>query len=1040
MPIGRSLSCLLALAAWNLQHIHAASWSWQQPHATVSSTGDLSWSPEPFRYQAGSIVRYIDYEHGDDSDPGTRERPWRHHPWDERAAGLATEDPNGPVTYVFKRGVVYRGALSGGGQGTLREPIRLTSDPSWGSGEAIIAGSHVVAGGWQQGGAGLPEAVPEREQIWYVDLPQGVEPRCIWALDDDGIQRLILARTPNWREGDDDQDDLKRDWFEFSETQQKVEHDGILKNLGQLDASLPRDPAYYEGAIIRADWGPVMGSAAPVPIDLYDPEAHTVIFHPFFPRGKQKIFSGSRYSLEDNPHYLDQDGEFWFDDEGEHQGRLYLRLPNGGDPNALRIEVGARTNLIRLVGSSHLEISGLGFRYTNMPPRDEWPWFAQPEVIHLRGGGSDIRISHNRFVHVNSAVDIAPGGIDQHLDRIVISDNEILYTDQGAIQVTEGKPEQKFGPYGQIGDLRILRNRIYRAGLWPDRMSHGHCISVRGGETVEIAGNIVHRTGGWGISVFGGKNSGTGGSVPFVRYLIHHNEVLDPLLLSNDWGGIETWVGGPFYVYNNVVGNPVGIMGFAKRRFGHAYYLDGAFKNYHFNNIAWAENNDPGSIEASTAAFQEIHSFQNTFFNNTAYNFLVGSRRQNPGAGRDKFLGNIFQDISEKVFRHSDSKNEDPNAHHAGEQGEHFAYETNAYSRNVLYDIGGTVGNFHALGGDHPNLTSFAEALASVDTMAADAGIYARRSPLIDPAGGDFRPTPESIAIDTGVRVFVPWALSGVVGEWHFTRNRMDPNAVIDEHWFMRDYYLSRTDYHAMPTYPLIGQGIAATDYVAGVLEDWTHGALRLNGQDQYLAVNGEQLAEAITYPGGRDQPERIAEGADKATLDMQDNDFLIEVFLRTEDTDGCILQKLSPENGYALDIVDGRPRLRLRTGGTDVYTLTSTQGIADDRWHHVIAEVDRSGTAMLFIDGRAVAAIAQGSMPTGSLSNRADVLVGGGPDTVALAATLDFLRVARGTLDAAKTNIEELYAWQFDGPQFRDFNGRLPTGERRDAGAIEAD
>jgi hypothetical protein len=38
-----------------------------------------------------------------------------------------------------------------------------------------------------------------------------------------------------------------------------------------------------------------------------------------------------------------------------------------------------------------------------------------------------------------------------------------------------------------------------------------------------------------------------------------------------------------------------------------------------------------------------------------------------------------------------------------------------------------------------------------------------------------------------------------------------------------------------------------------------------------------------------------------------------------------------------------------------------------------------------------------------------------------------------------ARTTIEELYAWQFDGPFLRDFTGRKPVGERRDAGAIEA-
>ena len=42
------------------------------------------------------------------------------------------------------------------------------------------------------------------------------------------------------------------------------------------------------------------------------------------------------------------------------------------------------------------------------------------------------------------------------------------------------------------------------------------------------------------------------GESPLTRILVHHNKVTNPLLNTNDWGGIETWQGGTFYVYNNV--------------------------------------------------------------------------------------------------------------------------------------------------------------------------------------------------------------------------------------------------------------------------------------------------------------------------------------------------------------------------------------------------------------------------------------------------------------------------------------------------------
>ena len=76
----------------------------------------------------------------------------------------------------------------------------------------------------------------------------------------------------------------------------------------------------------------------------------------------------------------------------------------------------------------------------------------------------------------------------------------------------------------------------------------------------------------------------------------------------------------------------------------------------------------------------------------------------------------------------------------------------------------------------------------------------------------------------------------------------------------------------------------------------------------------------------------------------------------------------------------------------------------------------------------------------TVSLANDGDVCVGGTPEGRHLDGALDFLRIALGTLADADTTIEELYAWEFDGPFLRDFAGRKPSGAKRDAGALEAE
>lgn len=130
-------------------------WSWNRQQARVTETGDLAWSPEPFRLEVGDSVRYIDFAAGDDANDGSREKPWKHHPWDAAAAGNA-KACEGIQTYIFKRGVEYRGRLQPDESGMPGNPIRLTSEASWGEGEAIDQ----VAGRMTPPAPALPRPAP----------------------------------------------------------------------------------------------------------------------------------------------------------------------------------------------------------------------------------------------------------------------------------------------------------------------------------------------------------------------------------------------------------------------------------------------------------------------------------------------------------------------------------------------------------------------------------------------------------------------------------------------------------------------------------------------------------------------------------------------------------------------------------------------------------------------------------------------------------------------------------------------------------------
>ena len=104
-------------------------WSWQESYAEVDPKGDLKWNPRPFVFEKGESARFIDFDAGDDANSGESSgTSWKHHPWDPQAAGKSANG-SGVHTYVFKRGVVYRGRLAVKDAGRAEEPIRLTSDP-----------------------------------------------------------------------------------------------------------------------------------------------------------------------------------------------------------------------------------------------------------------------------------------------------------------------------------------------------------------------------------------------------------------------------------------------------------------------------------------------------------------------------------------------------------------------------------------------------------------------------------------------------------------------------------------------------------------------------------------------------------------------------------------------------------------------------------------------------------------------------------------------------------------------------------------------
>lgn len=253
-------------------------WSWEDKYAKVDPTGDLRWRPRRFVFQSAQPVRYIDFENGDDSNSGENPAtPWKHHPWDPNASGVAAA-ATGIRTYIFKRGSVYRGRLLVKEATRSGAPIRITSDPGWGSGEAILCGSERVRN-WQRGA--MRKDIPEPERVWWADLD--FAPRCVWNVGADGrITRIPLARTPNWKASNPD--DVKSEWWVWDNPDKPFGNTikdarGQEMHLG-IDTKHIKDHSedYYKGALIWPEYGWVMSAPYPTEVEVVDLERHGLGF------------------------------------------------------------------------------------------------------------------------------------------------------------------------------------------------------------------------------------------------------------------------------------------------------------------------------------------------------------------------------------------------------------------------------------------------------------------------------------------------------------------------------------------------------------------------------------------------------------------------------------------------------------------------------------------------------------------------------------------------------------------------------------------
>lgn len=969
---------------------------WNDNQAQVLPNGELRWSPKPFEYQPGSSVRYIDFEAGDDSNTGTSTAaPWKHHPWDPAATGNAASC-TGIHTYVFKRGVVYRGTLVAKESGTPIEPVQLTSSPDWGTGQAGFYGSQRIESGWTQCDAVSAPNIPSPEKVWYIDLSSALPAtKVVCEVSGETMNRLSLARVPNWQITDSVVP--MSNWWRWTGVEGNQTQTGKLidtKNLTQTD------PEYWKGGTVWSEWKGTMGTVWAQTITSYDPATHSIV--------TPNIYGGeeSRYFIENLPQLLDTANEYWFDKSGTFPGRLYVRLSGDRNPNSGVFEVATNDRLITINDQQYITISGLAFGFTTSDKvvfnNNDAPNIRA--IININAGSRHITVANCSFDFVSAA-------IASTASHVTISDNAMRYIDHQAITCGPAN-----GAYTQ--ENHILRNMIYNSGgrqlcRWYSAIPAIAVYTQSG----TIAGNFIDYT--WGAGIYGlwGKSSGDGTrEIPLIRGYVFNNRVRHSLLGTSDWGGIEHWQGGPVYYYNNYSENAPGWKGSMSNvdynPWGFPYYFDGSYKLYAFNNIAVSPNNstsDPSKRNRS--AYQMVLGMNTMVVNNSAYKFYKGITIQQNDGGTPCYnylLGNLLEHITNSYFMHKDL------AQH------HVPFES--ISNNVLYGPSGLVSE--NTWGSSTSVEHYSKLLEQYGAQAGTVGWKSVNANMTDPDNKDFRITAESEAIDRGVKFFAPLSLYATVGEWHFYRHANDSSLIMGDNLYMTTEYVHRGDYQKLEKNHLKAHGITANSYKQGNLEDWIPGALEFNGTTTYCSVPDNS-------------PSQLLKTND---LDMQTNNFILEVYLKTTASQGTVVSKHSAaSNGYSLSLEAGAAKMALISGGTATFTRTGSTAINDGNWHHILAEVNRTGTINIYIDGSLENGATSGTMPsTGlSLTNTADFLVGKNHAGNFFGGTIDFLRVSKGSLEDALTTINELYSWEFDGPFLYDFAGNTPQGPR-DAGALE--
>ncbi|MDD2646393.1 MAG: LamG domain-containing protein [Patescibacteria group bacterium] len=149
-----------------------------------------------------------------------------------------------------------------------------------------------------------------------------------------------------------------------------------------------------------------------------------------------------------------------------------------------------------------------------------------------------------------------------------------------------------------------------------------------------------------------------------------------------------------------------------------------------------------------------------------------------------------------------------------------------------------------------------------------------------------------------------------------------------------------------------------------------------------YPTTEGAKFNRSGYFDGGH----LAVADSDSLDVNLTTESFTISAWVKTTDTDGMVIEKISGNNGYQLSIVSGKAKCFI-SDGTNQAQVTGTTTVNDNNWHYLACVASHGVNLKLFVDKNFEGTPADISL-VGDTSNTASFNMAG--TSVLLSAMLD--------------------------------------------------